>query len=179
MREITPSRYIDPDGNTIIINDTKHWILIRGENREVHAVKPGETYDTSEHKLSGIDGILMHDGTTYKTNNGNNDATFTVLGNSEESYQIRPNGEGHMINIKGDRLKNLYNFAGKFFKPFGQLEKSGTYKKGDGSSAGGSWWESAMKTAKLTDEDINNTQGWDSKLAEFRTKNPDGMVLDD
>jgi RHS repeat-associated protein len=174
-----PVRLTDPTGRTIVINDTSNWIIIRGGDAEIHAVRPGETYNTKEHRLKDIDGILMHDGMTYKTNDGNENATFTISENSEGSSQVRPNGEGHMVNIKGDRLKNLYNFAGKLFTFLGQLEKSGTYKKGDDSSAGGSWWESAMKTAKLTNTDINNDQSWNSKLAEFRTENPDGMLLDD
>jgi hypothetical protein len=170
-----PMKYIDPDGNTVVINNTNHWIAIKGESDgEIHAVRPGETYDTKEHGLNAIDGIFMHDGTTYKTNNGNDNATFTVSESSEEGYQVRPDGEGHMVNIKGDRLKNILNFIGVF----GKYEKSGMYKRGDGSSVGGFWWRSAMKTAELTDADIDNAQGWDNKLAKFRTDSPNGRVLD-
>jgi RHS repeat-associated protein len=166
----------DPDGETTIVNNSKNWIIIRGEDGETHAVKPGETYNTKEHSLKDIDGILMHDGSTYKVNNGNKDATFTISESTEGGYRVVPDGEGYMVNIKGDRIKNIRNhpLVSWFFKGK-KLEKSGNYKKDDGSTVGGSWWTKAMRATGLNDEDINNAPSWNSKLAEFRKKNPDGI----
>jgi len=52
---------------------------------------------------------------------------------------------------------------------------SDKYKKGDGTQMGGDWWTTkGMQKTQIVDEDINNTQSWDSKAYNFRYDYPDG-----
>jgi RHS repeat-associated protein len=170
-----PVKLVDPDGETTIINNTKHWIIVRGEGAEIHAVMPGENYKTEDHQgLKAIDGILMHNGSAYKTNDGNKDATFTIIENEDGNLRIDPDSEGKAVNFTGDAIKALYNQS-IFGQLLGQKEKSGMYKKGDGTIVGGSWWNSAMKKTGIADADLAYSANWNTKLAEFRKEYPDGF----
>ena len=177
-----PVKLVDPDGKTTIVNNSSHWIIIRGEKRQTHTVRPGETYNTEEHDLKEIDGILMHGGFTYKINNFNRRATLTVSENDEGKYHVEPDAIGNRVNANGDFWKGVYNNC-----PFlqwllgwllgGGKKLSGMRMKGDESSeAGSTWWSSPMGITGLTDKDVkvDSATEWDRKLEGFRKKYPAG-----
>jgi len=169
-------KLVDPNGETTVNNNTKHFLIIRGEDKETHAVASGEKYNTAEHGLEAIDGILMSDGSVFKTNNGNKDATFTVSENEEGGFNVESDSIGKKNDSSKDSLKRINNF----FFPKNEKKLSGYYKKGDDSPMGGSWWNTkTMKRTEITDEDTNNSQSWDSKLDEFKRIYPNGLREED
>ncbi|GHT80682.1 hypothetical protein FACS1894130_12200 [Spirochaetia bacterium] len=153
----------------------------------MHAVRPGETYDTKKHNnLGAIDGILLKDGSIYKTNNGNGNAKFSVFSKIGPTLdaaviipEVIPDEIGTNVNRVGDILKDANNLAEKF-KPLKKLfklsisEHSGMYKRGDGSTVGSQWWNDAKKIMELTDNDLSR-ESWNTTLAKFRQDNPEGL----
>jgi RHS repeat-associated protein len=167
-----PVKYVDPDGETIIVNNSNNWLIIRGEKEQIRAVRPGDTYDTEKQgRFKNIDGILMHDGSIFKINNGNRRTTLTVSQNNEGAYDVQLDAVGHKKNARGDYWKNKYNNSPFLKWLFGWLvgrgdkELSGMKMKDDAESeAVRTWWTSPMDEIGLTNEDIKNVESWNNKF---------------
>jgi RHS repeat-associated protein len=177
-----PLKYTDPDGKTTIYNFSSNYIIIRDEDGRTHAVQPGERYLTEAHGVSAIDGILLHNGSSYKTNDGNDFTTFIVI-EDNEGYKIVET-IGNLIRDKLiDITKSLRNKAKPNDIP---LDYSGMHEKDDGSILTTEWRETANKAysddyakangGKLPDKNLKDMsrEEWNTSLINYKKHNPDG-----
>jgi hypothetical protein len=153
-----PLKYTDPDGKNIH-NNTDHWIIVREEHGKNKAIKPGETY------YGEADGILLHDGSTFKINDGNSEGQFYVDQITDNNggsikYEVVGDIKAKLNHETGNLKKDIFNRI-PFLK---NLEKAGMYQKGDGSVAGDDWWDAAMHEIKAKYEDISDIDKWDDQL---------------
>jgi hypothetical protein len=178
-----PLKYTDPDGNTTIYNLSSNYIIIRDEDGQTHAVQPGERYSTDAHGASAIDGILFHDGSAYKTNDGNDFTTFTVT-EGDEGYKV---GE-----TAGNAIRDNAINVGKLIRNITRPDKtpsdySGMHYKDDSTGLSTDWQETASEAysnhykrandGKLPDKNLKDMSRdeWNTALKDFKQHNPDGM----
>jgi hypothetical protein len=178
-----PVKYLDPDGNTTIYNFSSNYIIIRDEDGKTHAVQPNERYSTDAHGSSGIDGIIFHDGSAYKTNDGNDFTTFTVT-ETDEGYNVGETAG----NIIRDNIINVGKLIGNIARPNKTpSDYSGMHEKDDGSVLSTQWRETINKAysddymqandGKLPDKNLKDMslEEWNTSLGDFKRNNPDGM----
>jgi hypothetical protein len=181
--ESDPKGYKDPDGNTTIYNLSSNYIIIRDEDGQTHTVQPSERYSTDAHGASAIDGILFHDGSAYKTNNGNDFTTFTVT-EGDEGYKV---GET-LGNVTRDNVINIVKLLGNIIRPNRTpSDYAGMHYQDDGSVVSTQWWETAntaysdnyvqTNEGKLPDKNLKDMsrEEWNAALKDFKQYNPDGM----
>jgi hypothetical protein len=186
--QANPLNYTDPDGNDIIVNKSDHYVIVRGEKGQTHTVRPGETYNTKDHNLDSIDGVIFNNGQLYKTKDGNGDATFTI---SEKSgvYKVRADLKGIVVNAKGDIMKSLANKAlveafsddsisrSVFDLPGKDLEErlyefSGMRDSMDNSISQRQWPSDYQE--HIMGNPRTPIDNWDKDLVDFKTKYPNG-----
>lgn len=159
--------YTDPDGKDIW-NNTNHWLVIRGDKGNTIVVKPNDLLPED------VDGILMHDGSTFKINDGNKEAIFIVSAfenkEGELSYSVGGDIKAVINHETGNLLKEINNMI-----PLrDDLEPAGMYHKGDDSTVGNGWWDTAMKDIGLDYDSITSIEEWDAKIEKYyKTQHPD------
>ncbi|MGL4981658.1 MAG: hypothetical protein ACRC4W_02155 [Treponemataceae bacterium] len=153
-----------------IINDSSHWVLIREEDGSYEALAPGKNFKRP------IDGILMHDGVTFKVNGINTLFKIRItdlhIEDGKNQYTI-PTIEiaksGENWNKIGNMVKTIINTT----DAKKNLEPSGYYAKNDGSITSSHWWNgarSALEKKGITvDENftILSEEDWNSMLEAF------------
>ncbi|MGL4986687.1 MAG: hypothetical protein ACRC5H_06050 [Treponemataceae bacterium] len=153
-----------------IINDSSHWVLIREEDGDYEALAPSKKFKRP------IDGILMHDGVTFKVNSLNTLFKIRItdlhIEDGENQYtiptiEIAKNGENW--NKIGNMVKTIINTT----DATKNLEPAGYYAKDDGSITSSQWWNGARsaleKKGVTVGENFNiiSEEDWNSMLESF------------
>jgi RHS repeat-associated protein len=166
----------DPDGNTSVNNRTQDYIFVRGGDGKYYAVAPGEAFLM----IGSIDGILMYNGTAFKTHDGNNLDLIIVVDSKTGPVATR----APAADVR-DKTLEFFDSIIKFFKSDkGQSDRFGHLSRGDGSKAGNTWFNTAnniyaqsnREHGKTSPKNLNemSRDEWNDALKEFARDNPHG-----
>ena len=146
-----PVKYIDPDGKSVQ-NNTKHILLVKSEKGSVYTVlKPGEFY-AGDH-----DGILCHDGTTFKEY-GKTKTTVT----QDKKGNFKASG-GKFMNFLGNIakfLRNLMPNKKRHEDNYGEYKYEGDKTKQEADFLH-SWWEGDKEIDRNNDKQTDTINGED------------------
>jgi hypothetical protein len=179
-----PVRYIDPNGETTVNNQTNDYILIRDEEGKYHAIAPGEAFIS----LGAIDGIILYGGVAFKTYDFSNLDQF-IIRESESGVSI----SRAPISEFRDTLFNLGTLIKNFSKAEGERPNDyyGIHRRGDGTKVGGKdyltdgWFSSANRAYEESNKKAGDTPSkknlnamtrdeWNEALRVFNQNSPYG-----